>query len=68
MDDARITALEEKLTFLEQQVGTLDEVLRSLHDRVDAIGRQMTAAADDVRKLQFQMGPRLDEDEKPPHW
>lgn len=39
--DARFTRLEEKLTFVEHQLGELDGVVRDLGDTLDRLGRRL---------------------------
>lgn len=65
----RLTRIEEKLAYLEQYVGDLDEVVRDMSKRLDAHSRGVTA----VRKmledhLSDPDGPSDLADEKPPHW
>ena len=71
MDDAdRLTRIEEKLSFLEQHLGDLDEVVRELSMRMDKQGQGVTA----IRKMLVDHLSESDGpsdpvvDEKPPHW
>lgn len=67
MQDAdRMTKIEEKLAYLEQHLGDLDEVVRDLSSRMDAHNNGVTA----VRKmLEDHLSDAGDPgDEKPPHW
>ena len=67
MQDAdRLTAIEEKLAYLEKYVGDLDEVIRDLAKRLDVHGQGVSA----VRKmLEDHLSEQPDPgDEKPPHW
>lgn len=65
-DSDRLTRIEEKLAYLEQYVGDLDEVVRDLVVRIDKHGEGVKA----VRKmLEDHLTDPIDPgDEKPPHW
>ena len=62
-----LTHLQERLAHLERHVEQLDEVLRTVHDRVDALARSI----DDLRResrrrlVESEGAP---EEETPPHW
>lgn len=62
----RLTQIEEKLAFLEKNIGDLDEVVRDLSRRLDVHGQGVSA----VRKLieDHLSDPGDPGDEKPPHW
>ena len=68
-DPSRLTVIEEKLAYLEQHLGDLDEVVQELAKRMAKQGEGVTA----VRKmledhLSEADGPSDPADEKPPHW
>jgi len=65
-DPDRLTRIEEKLAYLEQFVGDLDEVVRDLAKRIDVHGQGVSA----VRKLleDHLTEPGDPGNEKPPHW
>ncbi len=53
MED-RITNLEEKIAYLERYVGDLDEVVRKMHDTVDALSRIVQRMDEDEKRRQWQ--------------
>lgn len=63
---ARIDDLEIRHAFQEDLLRQLDEVTQALHDRLDALGREVEALRAQVGQ---PSGPanRL-EDERPPHY
>jgi uncharacterized coiled-coil protein SlyX len=65
--DQRIIDVEEKLAFVERHVEELDEVVRGLYEKIDALRREMGTLRDETRR-QFQELERRPEDDVPPHW
>lgn len=68
--EARLVNLEEKIAHLERYLGDLDEVVRDLHDRMDAYQREiakMQATLEQQLGGDDKSGGSL-EDERPPHW
>lgn len=68
--EARLVNLEEKIAHLERYLGDLDEVVRDLHDRMDAYQREiakMQATLEHHVGGDDESGGSL-EDERPPHW
>jgi len=65
--DARITALEEKLAFLERHVEELDQQVRELFDLAGA-QRQSLKRLQDETQASFAALDRDAGDEPPPHW
>ena len=65
-DDPRIIQLEEKVAYLEQYLGDLDEVVRELAGRLHKHGQGVDA----VRKMleDHLTDPQDPGDQKPPHW
>lgn len=61
--DARIMDLEVKLAFQEHTIAELDDVLRALVDRVEALERELEAVREEHRNAQ---APFVNE--KPPHY
>ncbi len=76
--DPRFTRLEEKITFVEHQLGELDGVVRDLGSTLDAIARKLDHVADRLQQQEENQttpagsdGPPTDEqleEDRPPHW
>lgn len=64
--DERITEIEIRISFLQKTVADLDEVVRALGDRMDAMHGEL-------RGLQAELARDIElakdlADEVPPHW
>ena len=46
--DPAVQKLEERLAFLEHDVETLDGVVRSLHDQMDSMGKELGRMREDL--------------------
>jgi uncharacterized coiled-coil protein SlyX len=65
----RLTRIEEKLAYLEQYVGDLDDVVRDLAKRLDVHGEGVSAVRKLIEDHLSDPGDSADPgDEKPPHW
>ena len=66
--EKRMQDLEDKVTFLERDLAQLDEVIKTLHDKVDAIAEGLKMIKDEADRQRFLSEQRSLEDEKPPHY
>ena len=64
MDD-QIIRLEERLAYQDKLIADLDEVVRSLHQRLDLFERRVSSISESLRNMAEDVGPA---DEKPPHY
>ncbi|MHC5024194.1 MAG: SlyX family protein [Planctomycetota bacterium] len=46
----RLTKLEEKITYLEHEVAQLDEVVRGMHDTLDAVRQEVAVLLEATRR------------------
>jgi uncharacterized coiled-coil protein SlyX len=63
--DARLLVLEEKVAYQDKTIAELNEVVVSLHRRVDELRARLEATE---RTLSQELGPRDVPNEKPPHY
>lgn len=68
--DPHIVRIEERLAHLERHLEQLDEVVRDLHQRQDAISARLTRLGEQTKRdlAALSDGPRELEDDEPPHW
>ena len=74
--DPRFVKLEEKVTFVEHQLGELDVVVRELGDAMREIARRLDRLANDFEEHRSQAGAGDDDgpsddalrEQRPPHW
>ena len=73
-NEDRIVNLEEKVMYLERDVSDLDEVVRSMHDRIDRLVTELGAARGELQAMLAKLddaGPTTNadlENERPPHY
>jgi uncharacterized coiled-coil protein SlyX len=63
--ESRLLKLEEKLAYQDKLIADLNEVVVSLHRRVDVLYARLDAAERTVRQ---ELGGRDAANEKPPHY
>ena len=73
-NEDHIVNLEEKVMYLERDVSDLDEVVRSMHDRIDRLVTELGAARGELQAMLAKLddaGPTTNadlENERPPHY
>ena len=63
--EGRIEELEIKLAFQDHKIAALDELVRSLADRLDKTQRDLTELQQTVKSPEVPVGPAS---ELPPHY
>jgi uncharacterized coiled-coil protein SlyX len=65
MDEARLTAIEEKVAYMEKAVSDLDGVVRDVSSRLDTLLAQVQRLTGIERVIAEREAPA---DDKPPHY
>lgn len=63
-----IADLQERFAFLERHVEQLDDVIRRLADRTDALARDLGAVRAATEVLRTRVPEAPPSDGPPPHW
>ncbi len=73
-DHDRVLQLEEKALYLERDLEALDEVVRSMHAKIDGLVRDLGATRGELKSMLARLdehGPPTNadlENERPPHY
>jgi uncharacterized coiled-coil protein SlyX len=68
MDDANLEQIQTKIAFLERAASELSDVVFRQHQEIQALETKLKALTDRLSGAQSDDGPRLPEQERPPHY
>ena len=68
MNDATLEQIQTKIAFLERAASELSDVVYRQHQEIQALEAKLKALVDRLSGAQSDDGPRLPEQERPPHY
>ena len=68
MDDEHLEQIQSKIAFLERAASELSDVVFRQHKEIQALEAKLKAVTDRLSGAQSDEGPRLPEQERPPHY
>ena len=68
MNDAALEQLQTKIAFLERAASELSDVVYRQQQEIQALQAKLKALVDRLSGAQSDDGPRLPEQERPPHY
>jgi uncharacterized coiled-coil protein SlyX len=68
MNDETLELLQTKIAYLERASAELSDVLFRQHQEIQALNAKLKAITDRLSGAQSDDGPRLPEQERPPHY
>jgi uncharacterized coiled-coil protein SlyX len=68
MNDETLEQIQTKIAFLERASAELSDVVFRQHKEIQALDAKLKALTDRLSGAQSDDGPRLTEQERPPHY
>jgi SlyX protein len=68
MNDATLEQIQTKIAFLERAASELSDVVYRQHQEIQALDAKLKTLVDRLSGAQSDDGPRLPEQERPPHY
>ena len=68
MNDETLEQIQTKIAFLERASAELSDVVFRQHKEIQALDAKLKALTDRLSGAQSDDGPRLHEQERPPHY